>query len=190
MTDRIETRLVGGSLDGVPTLVRDPQPVEFEALLERRRQLGLDRRDELWNGVYRMNPPPSIEHQMIAHQLGLILDPLARAAGLLAVVQEFALGDADEYVVPDGGLHLPGARGVWHATVVLAIEILSPGDDTWEKLAFYAAHDVDELLIVDPRERTVGWLALRDDGRYRPVDCSGLIELGASGLAERITWPE
>ena len=29
----------------------------------------------------------------------------------------------------------------------LVIEIVSPGDDTWKKLPFYAAHDVDELLI-------------------------------------------
>jgi hypothetical protein len=37
-----------GSLGGVPTLVRDAQPKEFEALLERRRQLGQDRYDEVW----------------------------------------------------------------------------------------------------------------------------------------------
>lgn len=45
------------SLAEVPTLVRDPQPKEFEALLERRRQLGQDRYDEVWDGVYVMNPP-------------------------------------------------------------------------------------------------------------------------------------
>jgi hypothetical protein len=35
----------------VPTFVRDPQPTEFEALLERRRQLGQDLFDEVWEGV-------------------------------------------------------------------------------------------------------------------------------------------
>ena len=39
----------------MPTLVRDPQPAEFEALLERRRQLGQDLLDEVWEGVYVMN---------------------------------------------------------------------------------------------------------------------------------------
>jgi hypothetical protein len=31
----------------VPTIVRDPQPVEFEALFERRRRLGQDQCDEV-----------------------------------------------------------------------------------------------------------------------------------------------
>jgi hypothetical protein len=43
----------------MPTLVRDPQPVEFEALLERRRRLGQDLYDEVWNGVLHMNPAPA-----------------------------------------------------------------------------------------------------------------------------------
>lgn len=74
-----------GSLREVPTHVRDPQPKEFEALLERRRQLGQDRYDEVWDGVYVMNPAPSYEHQRLAQQLAVLLDPLARAAGLEAV---------------------------------------------------------------------------------------------------------
>jgi hypothetical protein len=50
----------------------------------------------------------------------VILDPIAKAAGLEALVQEFALGDVGEYLVRDGGLHRPGARD----------RILSPGDDS------------------------------------------------------------
>jgi hypothetical protein len=43
----------------VPTLVMDPPPAEFEALIERRRRLGLDRRDEMWEGVYHLAPAPA-----------------------------------------------------------------------------------------------------------------------------------
>ena len=43
-----------------------------------------------------------------------------------------------------------------------------PGDETWHKLPFYAAHHVDEILIVDPAELTVTWLALRG-GEYEPL---------------------
>jgi hypothetical protein len=50
-------------------------------------------------------------------------------------------------------------------------------------LAFYAAHDVDEVLIVDPRLRSASWLGL-DGGEYRPIECSRLVALGAQGLAE------
>ena len=79
-------------------------------------------------------------------------------------------------------------NGLYLPTAALAIEILSPGDDTWDKLPFYAAHRVDELLIVDPDSRTVDWRALAGD-RYRPTTRSRLIELGAGELAERIDWP-
>lgn len=89
----------------MPTLVRDPPPKEFEALLERRRRLGQDRYDEVWDGVYVMNPAPSYEHQRLAQQLAVPLDPLARAAGLEAVAGGVNLGDEDSYRIPDASLH-------------------------------------------------------------------------------------
>jgi Uma2 family endonuclease len=68
------------------------------------------------------------------------------------------------------------------------VEILSPGDESWQKLPFYAAHGVDEILIVDPTERTVAWLGLRE-GEYHPLKRSGLIELGPAQLAKQLNWP-
>jgi Uma2 family endonuclease len=87
-----------------------------------------------------------------------------------------------------GALHRPGAAGVWHPTAALVIEIVSPDDESWEKLPFYAAHDVDEVLIVDPEEHAVHWLGL-SGGKYRPIERSGLIDLGRDQLAEQIDWP-
>jgi hypothetical protein len=69
------------------------------------------------------------------------------------------------------------------------VEILSPEDETWEKLPFYAEHEVDELLIVDPQARSVTWLALRD-GEYRPADRSEIIDTRAAELADGIEWPD
>jgi hypothetical protein len=66
-----------------------------------------------------------------------------------------------------------------------AIEIVSPGDESWDKLPFYAAHAVDEVLIVDPAEHAVHWLGL-SGGEYVPIERSGLVALGPSGLAEQI----
>jgi Uma2 family endonuclease len=43
------------------------------------------------------------------------------------------------------------------------VEIVSPDDESWAKLDFCAAHDVDDLLIVDPQKREVHWLGLRSD---------------------------
>lgn len=136
-----------------------------------------------------MVPAPSGAHADIAQQLAVILDAPARSAGLWPTMHEFNVGASDhDYRVPDGGLHRERPGAVWFATVALVVEIVSPGDESWEKLPFYAAHRVDEVLIIDPREATVHWLARADVG-YRPVDRSELIALGAADLRERIDWP-
>jgi Uma2 family endonuclease len=173
----------------MPTVILDPPPAELDALLERRRRLGLDHRDEMWEGALHMNPPPTGEHQYVLQQLAELLGPLARRAGLVPLVNEFGLGESrDDYRVLDGGLHREQPRGVWHSTAALVIEIVSPGDESWDKLPFYAAHNVDELLILDPATRKIDWLALTS-GEYRAIEQSGLIELGAAELAEQIDWP-
>ena len=168
------------------TLVLGTPPPELEALLARRRHAGADRLDEVWQGVLHMVPGPSFEHARVSQQLAEVLGPLADAAGLLATMSEFNLGQSErDFRVPDGGLHRPGAAGVWLSTAAVVVEIISPDDESWQKLPFYAEHHVDEVLLVDPAERTVTWLALRD-GAYEPVQRSGLIELGATELAERL----
>lgn len=144
--------------------------------------------DEVWEGVLHMVPAPSYAHASIEAQLVMILGPLARAAGLTMIGQS-NLGEGEhDFRVPDSALHRPGASGVWHATAALVVEIVSPGDETWEKLPFYAAHDVDEVLIANPIKRSVDWLGLHE-GEYRPIERSGLIDLGAKELGERIEWP-
>ena len=47
---------------------------------------------------------------------------------------------------------------------------------------------LDEVLLVDPAERSITWLALAG-GEYRPVERSRLIDLGPIELADRIDWP-
>src|ERR1700733_10957947 len=171
-------------LGPMPTLVRDPQPAEFEALLERRRRLGQDLFDEVWEGVLHMNPALHSQHGRLEWQLAAILGPLAGAAGLRALGQ-FNLGVEGDYRVPDGALIRPGPDAVYLPTAALVLEIVSPGDESWGKLDFYAAHRVDELLIVDPQEKTVSWMAL-EGGEYKHLKRSRLIDLGAAELAERI----
>lgn len=177
----------------MPTVVLDPMPDELVRLTERRRALGQDRRDEVWEGVLHMSPSPSRRHAELVAQLLVLLDPLARAAGLTPSA-DFNLGDGkDDFRVPDGGLHRPGAADMWLPTAALVLEIVSPGDETWQKLPFYAAHSVDELLIVDLEKRSVDWLALsQGEGAedYRSIERSGLIDLSAGELSERIDWPD
>jgi Uma2 family endonuclease len=171
------------------TVVLDSTAPGLEELKERRRRSGLDRLDEVWEGVLHMVPAPTYEHAVIAQQLAELLGPPARAAGLEPAMGEFNLGESEhDFRVPDGGLHRPGASGTWLPTAALAVEIVSPDDETWQKLPFYAAHRVDEVLIVDPAERSVHWLA-RTGEEYREAERSALIELGPAELAERIDWP-
>ncbi len=165
----------------------DPPPGELEVLLERRRRWGADHKDEVWAGVLHMNPAPHGRHARVVAQLLRLLGPLADQAEL-TVVADFNLGELSDYRVPDGALLRRGPDELWNATAALVVEVVSPGDETWEKLSFYASHAVDELLIIDPQERSVHWLAL-DGGEYRPATRSSLVELGPDELSGRIDWP-
>jgi Uma2 family endonuclease len=170
----------------VATLIRDPEPLELKQLRERREALGIDHDDEVWEGVLHMNPPPSHEHERVLALLIRLLGPYADAAHI-EITGGVGLGDPDDYRRPDLALHRPGAPEQWHPTVALALEIVSPGDETWEKLPFYAAHDVDELVIVEPKDRRVRWFVL-EAGEYKPVGRSSLIELDADQLAAQLAW--
>ncbi len=174
--------------DRMRALVLDPPTAGLDELLERRRRSGLDRLDEVWDGVLHMVPAPSLRHALIDAQLIRLLGPCADAAGL-RLSGECNLGEGEQdFRVPDGAIHRTGASGTWHPTAALVVEIVSPGDESWEKLPFYAAHDVDEVLIVDPAKHSVDWLALRG-GEYRSIERSELIELGASELGAQLDWP-
>jgi hypothetical protein len=171
----------------MPTVILDPLPVEIDELLVRRRELGLDTADEMWEGVLHVNPAPYGRHARVMSQLAVIFDGPARAAGLQLMMAEFNVGACGDYRVPDGGLHRPGPDEMYYPTAALVVEIVSPYDESWAKLPFYAAHYVDEVLIVDPQKREVHGLALRGDG-YEPIERSSLIDLGPAELAERIVW--
>ena len=168
-------------------LTADPPPPQVEAYLEHRRHTGADRRDEIWDGVLHMAPAPQRRHGAMLMRLASVLQPFADATQL-ELIADFNLGEELDYRIPDAGLLRPGANAVFLPSAAMAVEIVSPGDETSEKLPFYAAHDVDEVLILDPEARTVHWLALTGD-EYQPVQRSGLIDLGPGQLSQLIAWP-
>jgi Uma2 family endonuclease len=174
------------------TLLPDPPPDELrgplEQLLERRRKQGIDIRDEVWEGVLHMNPVSHWRHAKLQAELNELLGPRARAAGLDRVA-EINIGEPDDFRVPDGALTRPGTGELWNATAALIVEVLSPGDETWQKLPFYAARGVQEALIIDPDAHAVQWFGLTD-GDYEPIDRSRLIELGPAELTELLDWPD
>lgn len=172
----------------MPTLVMDPAPAEIDALLERREALGLDHRDEVWQGVLHMNQPPSYRHERLSSILHRLLGPCADAAGL-EMVGTVGIGVTDDNRVPDLTLQRPqDAQPQWQQTAAVVVEIVSPRDKSWDKFDFYAAHDIDEVLIVDPQARSVSWLGL-EDGSYEEIEHSAVIDLGPRELAAQIDWP-
>lgn len=158
--------------------------------LEARRIAGADKLDEVWDGVVHMSPDPNRAHSDIQAQLVDIFRKPAEASGLWRSVT-FNLGPGKHnFRIPDFGLHRSRSGAEWTLTAALVAEIVSPGDESWKKFDFYAAHKVDEVLIIDPHKRSVDWFALRPDrSGYDPTEQSGLIELSRAELAQRIDWP-
>jgi Uma2 family endonuclease len=167
------------------TIFRGSRPPELEAWLEKRRQLGQDRRDEVWEGKYVVAPDPHGNHGDVQTELGIVLKGAAQRLGLRKTTT-FNLGGPDDFRIPDGGL-LPGPLGVWHDTAVLVVEILSPDDETFAKLDFYTAHGVQELLVADWRDRSVRIFALQEGQGER--DRSEVLELTTAELEAAVDWP-
>jgi len=127
--------------------------------LEYRRSRGLDHWDEIWEGVLHMTPAPSVEHQRILDELIMFLARhlTTTARGTLRssinVFRE-ATSKAD-YRIPDLTFVAAGRELVFHDDGVrgggpdAVIEIRSPEDETYDKLPFYAALGVREVIIVD-----------------------------------------
>lgn len=87
------------------------------------------------------------------------------------------------------GYHRDTSGAAWIPTAALIVEIRSPGDETDAKFPFYAAHRVQEILVVDPAQRSVRWWQLGDDGGYAEGPGSTLLDLDAATLAAELDWP-
>jgi Uma2 family endonuclease len=168
------------------TVVLGDSP-EIRDLIEQRQRTGADLYDEMWKGEYHMAPAPHRSHGLLESQLIRILGPLADQASLFGS-GPFNLGDPFDYRVPDLGFHRDREPRTWVPTAALVVEIVSPDDESWAKRDFYAAHEVDELLIVDPEACSVTWLR-RDGAGYAEADGSALLGITTTGLAARIDWP-
>ncbi len=138
-------------------LILDPSTEE--TLIADRHHRGIDRWDEVWNGVYRIVPPPDNQHQWLVGQIGGILHDLVDRSGRGTVYLGCNVSDRGEdwthnYRCPDLAVYLndnPAADlGThWEGGPDLAIEIVRPGDASHDKLDFYSAVGTRELQILD-----------------------------------------
>ena len=169
------------------TVIGGPRPPEVEAWLARRQAQGHDGRDECWGGRYYVAPQGTTAHGIIASEVNAELRGRARARGLVAIA-EFNLGTGlKDYVVPDGGV-VTGETGLYAATALVVLEVLSPDDATFDKFTHYAAHGVSEVLVADPATRRVRAWQLTD-GAYVEGDTCRILELSMTDLTSAVAWP-
>ncbi len=167
------------------TVVLGDRPVELEELISRRRALGQDGFDEVWEGEYHVAPHAHSHHGLIAHRLAVLLDPYASRAELLGS-GAFNLGTPEDYRVPDGGFHRVLPEGVYVASAPVVVEIVSPDDETFAKLGFYAAHGVLEVLVALPEERAV---RCYDPATGEQLTTSTVLGVDVSELSTQLEWP-
>lgn len=184
------------------TMIADPG---LEArLLAERRMVGSDRFDEVWDGVYMINPLPNEEHQQIASQLVSILTSVIAWQDRGNVYAGVNVSDRESgwehnYRAPDVAVYLRGAAAKncgthWRGGPDLAIEITSPGDRTRDKIAFYSQIGTRELLIVD-REPWSLELWRPVDGRLVLIDTAQVsdedgLTLSSAPMQLRLVAPE
>jgi Uma2 family endonuclease len=144
-----------------------------EADLASRRRTGLDRWDEVWEGVLHMAPAPTDEHQRIVDELIEFLRPLLRKSGrgtLRSGINVFdETSPVENYRIPDlsfvsaertSVMKADGIRGGGPDAV---IEVRSPADETYEKLPFFAKLGVREVVVIDRDTKAVEVFRLTGD---------------------------
>lgn len=154
-----------------------------EELIADRRARGADHHDEVWEGVYMMSPLADDEHQFITGRIHTILDLVIGLPGLGVVRPGVNVSDllrdwTKNYRCPDVAVRLEGGRAeirdsYWLGGPDFLVEVVSPDDQTYEKLPFYESIGTREVLVIDRRP----WTLLL----YRLTD-GKLVEAGRSTL--------
>lgn len=168
------------------TVVLGDPPPALAALIAERRRLGLDHHDEVWKGDYHMAPAPTWRHAHLGARLIALLMQRADPLGLHCSL-EFNLGVPDDHRIPDLGVHRAPVAGAWVPTAAVVVELRSPHDETYEKLAFYFDHGVEELLVADLTTDTATWF-VRSVAGFVEVDASAVLGLTTAEVRAALGW--
>lgn len=169
------------------TIVLGELPAPVAGWLEQRRVLGQDLFDEVWQGEYHVAPAPHRRHGDVDDQLAGLLRPIARDRGLWPS-GPLNIGGPDDYRVPDRAYLAGRDVAAFEPTAAIVVEVVSPGDETYAKLEFYARRGVEEVLVVDPDTASAEWYARRGEVMER-VGRSDLLGLTEADIASAIDWP-
>ncbi len=164
-------------------------------LLEWRKRTGADRWDEMWEGVLHMPPMPNREHQdlewVIEFYLRTHWAPSLGARVYHGINVAAPGGWPNNYRIPDVVLLKPERFGIdrneyFEGGPDVVIEIRSPGDESYEKLEFYARLEVTEVWIIDRDTKTPEIYALTA-GQYvkQSAGADGWLLSAATGIELR-----
>jgi len=158
-------------------------------LLEERRRLGLDRWDEVWEGVLHMVPPPHGDHGRLNDDLGFFFKLHWEQEGLGLTYPETGVrrpdapsqpelgeGVPSDYRTPDRSFLLPPRYGAYREGWIVGgpdvvLEVVSPRDESRAKLPFYFALGVREVVLIDRSTHEVEVLRAGPTG-FEPVPAS------------------
>ncbi len=165
-----------------------------ESLLDERRRLGMEKFDERWEGEWHFVNPPKSWHALLNGDMLVVLRPHADRAGLRSTADALGVFAADnDWRVADQAYVRPEQiveEGVTGAELV--VEFRSPGDESYEKLPFYAGSGITEAMIVH-RDRRFELYRLDGAGGYQPIEDGRSTVLGVTfstveGPKLRIDW--
>jgi len=129
--------------------------------------------DEVWEGVLHVPPLPNDEHQDLVYGLGIPLREVVQSPGLGKVRPGVNVTDRHpnwkfNFRGPDVVVYLNSNPAINHEThwtggPDFLIEIISPGEDPYAKLDFYAKVHTREVLIVHRQPWTLELFQLKGD---------------------------
>jgi Uma2 family endonuclease len=143
-------------------------------LLEWRKLTGADKWDEMWEGVLHMPPMPNREHQDLEWAMETYLRQRWAPAHGARVYHGINVaspgGWPKNYRIPDLVLMKPPRFGIdrneyFEGAPDIVVEIRSPGDESYEKLEFYARIGVLEVWIIN-RDGKIPEIYILTAGQY------------------------
>ena len=150
-------------------------PAVSDDILHHRKATGADRYDEMWEGVLHMPPMPNRFHQNLNWSLETYLRLVWVVTCEAEVYYEINVapvgGWPHDYRVPDLVILLPDRYAIdrneyFEGAPTIVIEIRSPDDEAYDKLAFYAALGVPEVWIIN-RDSCEPEIHVLKRGRYK-----------------------
>ncbi|ETW98157.1 MAG: hypothetical protein ETSY1_19935 [Candidatus Entotheonella factor] len=161
--------------------MRAVMPTVLPDILAWRKRTGADRWDEMWEGELHMPPAPNREQQDLEGVLETYLRQRWAHTRDARVYHQINLappgGWSNNYRIPDLVILLPerfyiDRNEYFEGPPNVVVEIHSPGDESYDKLGFYANLDVPEVWIID-RDSKRPELYVLDAGQYVQQEARG-----------------